>query len=74
MDRLLKAARLVKRGETEVEISSLFTSGRVLVAGSVKPRAEFEPGSYREFRFQAVREADDFARLLSRVNSPVRLS
>jgi len=72
MDRLLAISRLVRKGETELELSSLGTADRVLAAGSPKPRAEFIPGSYREFRFQAVREAEDFELLLSRVNSRAR--
>ena len=72
MDRLLAISKLVRKGETPVELSSLGTAGRVLVAGKVKPRAEFFPGSYREFRFQAVREAEDFGLLLSRVNGRAR--
>jgi len=68
MDRLLASARLVKKGEKEVELSSLYTSGRILVARSAKPRAEFARGSFREFRFQALREADDYSRLMSLVN------
>jgi hypothetical protein len=72
MDRLLAISRLVKKGETPVELSTLGTAGRVRVAASLKPRAEFFRGSYREFRFQAVREAEDFALLLSRVDSRAR--
>ena len=72
LDRLLSAARLVKRGEAEVELSGLGTSGRVLVARGEKPRAEFERGSFLNFRFQAIREAEDFAALLARLPGKAR--
>jgi hypothetical protein len=72
LERLLSAARLVRRGESEVGLSGLGTSGRVLIARGGKPRAEFERGSFLEFRFQAIREAEDFAALLARVQGRIR--
>jgi len=69
MDRLLSAGRLVKKGETAVEIATLDTADRMRI---VKPRAEFERNSFVNFRFQAVREADDFALLMTRVKSRAR--
>ena len=72
MDRLLASARLVKKDEIEVPFTSLYTSGRMQVAAALKPRAEFFPGSFREFRFQVVREAEDFELLMSRLGSRAR--
>lgn len=71
-DRLLAISRLVKKGETPVGPASLYTSGRVRVAEAGKPRAEFARGSYREFRFQALREAEDFSLLMSRMAGKAR--
>ena len=72
MDRLLANTRLVKKGENEVSLAGLYTSGRMQVASAMKPRAEFFPGSFREFRFQAAREAEDFSLLVSRLGAKAR--
>jgi len=72
MDRLLAISRLVKKGETGIEPASLGTRERMQVAGAAKPRAEFFPGTFQEFCFQAQREAEDFALLLARVGGKAR--
>jgi len=69
LERLLRAAGHLKRGEEQVDSASLGTSGRAKVARTGVLRAEFAPGSFDVFRAAVMREAADFTALTARLPS-----